>query len=458
MKKQIALLLAAALTLSLLAGCSGKAEDNTGEEARVLAEAAYPEMAPYPNYMDYQNEKDGQFDDRAYEEASSAWEETQYTGPEPDYQAVCQFTQTALPVLLGNPGEENRVCSPLNIYMALELLAEITDGETRQQILELLGLGTVDALREQAPALWGSTYRDDGRTTLILGSSVWLNQDILFNQNTLNTLADTYYASAYQGEMGSEAMNAALQGWLNEQTGGLLKEQAGQITLDPDIVIALATTIYFQDKWGDEFWAEKNTQEVFHGAAGDVTCDFMHQTRTMNYYYGDHYSAISRWLANSGQMWLILPDEEVGVTDLLTDPQVAELLSGGQSAMDEDSCKYVIVNQSIPKFDVSSDLDLVGSLQELGITDVFRSGTADFTPLTQRAEDAREIFVSKVEHAARVIIDEEGVLAAAYTEIEAPGAGAPPEEVVDFVLDRPFLFVIQNYDGLTLFAGIVNQV
>ena len=54
-------------------------------------------------------------------------------------------------------------------------------------------------------------------------------------------------------------------------------------------------------------------------------------------------------------------------------------------------------------------------------------------------------------------IDEEGVEAAAYTIMAICGAGMPPEEEIDFVLDPPFLFVITSRDGLPLFAGIVNQ-
>ena len=37
------------------------------------------------------------------------------------------------------------------------------------------------------------------------------------------------------------------------------------------------------------------------------------------------------------------------------------------------------------------------------------------------------------------------------------GATAPPEEEVDFVLDRPFLFAVTSQDGLPLFVGIVHQ-
>ena len=43
-------------------------------------------------------------------------------------------------------------------------------------------------------------------------------------------------------------------------------------------------------------------------------------------------------------------------------------------------------------------------------------------------------------------------------DIEFPGAGSPmpPDEIIDFVLDRPFLFVITNAN-IPLFAGVVND-
>ena len=40
--------------------------------------------------------------------------------------------------------------------------------------------------------------------------------------------------------------------------------------------------------------------------------------------------------------------------------------------------------------------------------------------------------------------------------MEASGSGMPEDEV-DFVLDRPFLFAITNDAGFPLFIGIVNQ-
>ena len=36
------------------------------------------------------------------------------------------------------------------------------------------------------------------------------------------------------------------------------------------------------------------------------------------------------------------------------------------------------------------------------------------------------------------------------------GSGMPPEDEVDFTLDRPFLFVLTSAAGQPLFAGVVN--
>ena len=40
----------------------------------------------------------------------------------------------------------------------------------------------------------------------------------------------------------------------------------------------------------------------------------------------------------------------------------------------------------------------------------------------------------------------------------ASGAAMPPEEEIDFVLDRPFAFIITGLDGLPLFAGTVWDI
>ena len=66
------------------------------------------------------------------------------------------------------------------------------------------------------------------------------------------------------------------------------------------------------------------------------------------------------------------------------------------------------------------------------------------------------IYLTGANQSVRVQIDEEGVKAATYIEFPGAGSAEPPEEIIDFVLDRPFLFVITK-ESVPLFAGCVNQ-
>lgn len=84
---------------------------------------------------------------------------------------------------------------------------------------------------------------------------------------------------------------------------------------------------------------------------------------------------------------------------------------------------------------------------------------ANFSALIPQTDDLANPYVESIEHAARVAIDEKGVTPAAYTLILLAGAAAPsPDQLeIDFVLDRPFLFVIEGQNNLPLFTGIVNN-
>lgn len=338
--------------------------------------------------------------------------------------------------------------------MALGMLAEMTDGDSRQQILNLLGADDMEALRAQAKGVWNAHYCKDGATTSVLANSIWLNQDIPFVPETMKTLAENYYVSSYQGEMGKEPLDKELRRWLNEQTGGLLKEQVRNIALKQDDALALVSTIYFRAKWGGTArFSKKNTKPaVFHAPDGDITCDFMHGSDAGQYYWADHFAALRQNLQNDGgSMWYLLPDEGVSVEKLLDDPQTMEFLRANGAWENQ---KYLMVNRAIPKFDVSSGIDLRQGLQSVGVTDVFDLATSDFSPMIAGKTEA---YISQAQHDVRVEINEEGVAAAAYVVMTGAASTAPPDDEVDFVLDRPFLFAIVSDAGLPLFVGIVNR-
>lgn len=438
-----------------------------------LAVAQYPETVPLPRYEDYfanipdEEEATNRAWD-AYETAYDAWLDsrqalrsgTDYTGMMDDFltATTAQF--------LADAGAENRIYSPLNVYMALSMLAETAGENSRQQILDLLQVDSIEALRDRAAALWKDHYRDDGTVTSILGNSLWLRSGMTYSQKVLDILAKDYYASSFSGEMGSEEYNQALRDWLNEQTGGLLAEQAEGLEMKPETVLALASTIYFKAAWEDGFDQERTETGTFHAPGGDVDADFMRRTLDGAFYWGDDFTAAELRFQEGGGMWLILPAEGTTVDQLLESGQAMDFLlspkydryddKGNVAVEGWTGQKYLTIHLSMPKFDVSSDLDLIDGLKELGVTDVFDMNVSNFDPLGASTDDP--LYVSQAQHAARVKVDEEGCEAAAYTVMMVgPTSAAPPNDEVDFTLDRPFLFAIAGDSGLPLFTGVVNQ-
>ena len=347
--------------------------------------------------------------------------------------------------------DENRVCSPLNTWFALAALAEVTDGNTRRQLRDLLGAADRETLGETVSALWESNSMDTPVLKSLPAVSLWLSSDKTYRADTLQRLAETCRASVFSGVPGSKEMDQALQIWTDEHTGEQLREYTGGISVSPDTVLELLSTICYKALWFNSFREADTTRETFHGTAGDSTVDMMHRTDMLSAYYGESFTAVGLPLSYSGFMYFLLPEEGTDLNALLSDPAILQPLRAG---VDERIGQTV--NLSIPKFRVSGQTDLRETLAALGVTDALDPDLADFSPLTTEIDVP--IYLSRAEHTAMLEIDEHGVTGAAYTDLRVASAGAMPEETLDFVLDRPFLFFVTSRDGAVLFSGAVRNL
>jgi len=440
---------AVAAILVLAIGIGMLSSINLGS-GNLLAAPEYPKMAGYVDRYDlFKQEKPEDID--AYYEAMLKYKDAckeQYDQPDGYADSLTGFFQTSIAQFLQRDG--NPTYSPLNVYMAMAMLAETAGGNSRQQILDLFGLETIAQLRQQASYVWNAHYSDDGRTTVLLANSLWLNDAYTFKQAAANRLAEHYYASSYKGNLGSAEMNRLLQNWLNENTGGLLKDQANNIKLDPSTAFAIASTVYFKADWEEEFSPKATKDAVFHSPDRDITTPFMNQIFTgMPYYRGQNFGAVFLELSGENGMWLILPDEGCSTADILAGDEYLQMTLDPKSWENQ---KRYFVHLSVPKFDVASQTDLVAGMKALGVTDIFDPAVSNFTPLSY----ARSLAVNEINHAARVVIDEKGCTAGAFTALGLIG-GNPSYKRIDFVLDRPFLFLVSSRDNLPLFAGIVNK-
>jgi serine protease inhibitor len=327
--------------------------------------------------------------------------------------------------------------------MALAMLAEATAGDTRREITDLMGS---DDSRTAANALWKMIY-NDGRGKTLAANSMWTGELIPVKQSLADSLAAHYYADSFTVPMGTEEADKAMQDWVNSHTGNLLEDAAEGIETDPATILTLISTLYFEQMWSSEFRPENTCADTFTKADGsEIETDFMHQGGSGAWYRGENYVMAGRsFQDNGGRMVFILPDAGVLPEQLLTDTEtLAEILTAGHD-------QYGRVEWSVPKFDVSSDMELSNQLQALGIVKAFDANVSDFSPTTE--EVSAEL--SLVQHAARVTIDENGCTAAAFTMMMVNAGAMLPDQSLEMNLNRPFAFVILNSADGPLFIGTV---
>lgn len=449
----LALVLAVTAAVAAFTGIGTKAKPLfTGSEKLAGPELPQLSFDGYPT-EEQERELSGKFPQLA-----------SYNDRGPGYaQALTPFFESSTREILSEHNGGNQVYSPLNLYMALSMAAEITGGSTRGQILDLLGAPDIEALREQSGDIWLlSSFSVCGSQT-DLNNSFWLNNEIDYKQETLDILADSHFAESFRGEPGTDEYNELLRDWTNEKTHNLLEDSVEGLGMEPGMLMVLMSTVYFKGSWADAFDESLTAKDTFHAPDGDISCDFMHSSESGVYYRGERFGAAGLRLTGGERMTFILPDEDSGIDQLLSKGSdlwdfFGWLIRRGSDydTPDWDTCSGAVINLALPRFDVSSDNELTEPLKALGLTEMFDPYVSDFAPLMHNDIPA---CISEVNHAARVMVDEEGCTAASYVEMyaERMGAVGTPQEEIDFTLDRPFIFIIQTRDGMPLFAGVVNR-
>ena len=100
-------------------------------------------------------------------------------------------------------------------------------------------------------------------------------------------------------------------------------------------------------------------------------------------------------------------------------------------------------------------MDLGDPLVTLGLRVAFDCNSSDFSGMA-RGTDASEmpLCIGKAVQKTYIDVDEEGTEAAAVTGLAVLTASSLPPPPIQFIVDRPFLFVLRDeVTGTDLFVG-----
>lgn len=420
-----------------------------------LAAARYPQAGgdetagPYSEGAEESSAEDGELWAEIEQGHAEYYENLEtYTG------RLASFWTESAETFLTADKEQNLIFSPVSLYTILGMSAELCEGGPRDEILELLQSPDIADLRDSARRVWCASFSMEDSSACLLANSVWLSNSVDYKQPVLDTLAENYFADSFRGDMGSPEYDRLHLQWLSEKTNGYLDGRLPELESKPGTLIYLDSTLYFKGRWFDEFDPADNTEGTFHGTYMEQPCTFMHKTSEGFCFRGERFSAVSLGMFGAVDMLFVLPDEDTTTNELLTDEEYKSFIA---TYLDFpgywEKGVHAYINMSIPKFDVTSDMDMTLGLKKMGINGIFQSGTGSFSPITDQ-----DFAFTSVMNTCRFAVDEEGCEGASV--ILAPGEGAtlPPEEEIDFTLDRPFLFTAVRGSGLPIYMGAVNRM
>jgi serpin B len=351
--------------------------------------------------------------------------------------------------------EGNLFFSPHSISVALAMTYAGARGSTAEQMAQTLHFNLSE--EELHPAfnaldqrLTSGEEADEEEFVLHIANSLWAEEEYSFRDEFLDLLAQQYGAGLrlVSFKTAPEEARLAINDWVERETEEKIEDLIPEGAIDDLTRLVLANAIYFNAKWAHTF-PEGSTQDgTFTTLAGEeITVPMMRwsEPQMVPYAQGEGFQAVELpYRGGQASMLLIVPDQG-GFADFeaaLTGEQLQAIVEGLETRG---------VALTMPKFEYEAKFSLADTLQEMGMTDAFINGQADFSGM----DGTRKLLITDVFHKAFVAVDEEGTEAAAATGVVV-GLESMPVMDVELTVDRPFVYLIRDTEtGAILFLGRV---
>ncbi len=336
--------------------------------------------------------------------------------------------------------EGNVNYSALSIYSLLYALLQGSDGQTYEQIRDVISYTPSDSLNEQMEDLITGTEN--------MSNSVWYKKSLAFNKDYKHFMNDFDFITKPTDFYKGPAVRKEINDFISKKTEKLIENFLSE-DLPASTRLVLLNTLYFNQKWKNQFDEENTYEEKFFKTEDTtVSTQMMHKTAHYNYFEDKDFQMIELAYEDSRYSMIIYLPKDIAYDFSKTNPNAL-------THKFEDGKRSRNVRLTFPKFDLSSRYDLVPVLQALGMTDAFNPASAD---LSKIFTDSTDIFVDSAIHEVRITVNEKETKAAAVTMFGLKATSAMPETPVIFKADHPFCYVIcDKQQGINLFTGIVRN-
>jgi len=342
----------------------------------------------------------------------------------------------------------NNFFSPYSIYTSLVLFYEGAEGDTKQQLAEVLYL-------EEAKRETGNNLRQLNRElhkretdgiAIKTANALWLDKEVSLKRN-FKTRANRFYDAIVRSldfRNRPDESITEINNWVFDKTDGFISNILLPSSIQDETKIIATNTIYFLGKWADDFSKDDTKYDAFY-ISPEEACRvlFMNKTSSYSSYETEYFQAIEiPYLQDELAVVIFLPIQGHTLEDFL-------------QSFDYEQYKETInsyttrrLEVSIPRFEFSSNYGLKAILSKLGLHDLFTqradlTGISDFKP---------GLMLDEMYHQTHIEVKEEGTEARAITisNFNILGFDINPS----FAANRPFIFIIRDkISESILFSG-----
>ena len=318
--------------------------------------------------------------------------------------------------------QENSVMSPYGIKVVLSMAAEGASGESLNEILAVLGMESLDRLRQTVFSMQNDkTKAFTSENTLKLCKG---NENLGLIEEFKRIIAEGYKAEITE------------------------ENSDGRATL------TLVNNVQFKAKWLVDLDIDKSSGiRNFNNVDGSKSLPIFlkYEGKRIKYcngyaeeYGGERVKAVAlpyKFNGSAIPYELILIDTRIDLT--------------------EDSIAYILENLhynskfelTFPEFTIKGKYDLIPMMREMGLERIFNNNIGELNKIA-----TEPLFVNNFEQEAEIIVDRVGTVARAKTSMGMMTL-CMPEISPEVEFEDPFYYILRNTtNGEIIFVGKVNKL
>ncbi|OQR75423.1 serpin B10-like, partial [Tropilaelaps mercedesae] len=291
----------------------------------------------------------------------------------------------------------------------------------------------------------------NGQNELIDVNTILVDYKVKVLPEIKSRLEEFYGASVEEVNFQRADTLKLLDSLVEVKTQGHIKKAFGDREVPPNTVMVLANVIFFRGVWEKQFDPKNTVKGIFLNGGQKTNAkevDFMTMLDYQHYSYYPKLKLAAIDLPYTGyqmRMTLLLPDEPSLMGTIIGNIKVDDIRD---IILDMEPA---LVEIQLPRFKISSQLNLKEYLQKLGMRAGFDQSVAELPYFT--GDDS--LYINEFVHQAVIEVNEQGTIASASTA----ASHATRSKVVKFHANNPFIFIIRDSrTGLILFVGKVSKL